>query len=262
MPVLRQLVEVHHAEINAVRENSPEAVSLMHLACRLDRADLVEFLIAAPRINVNLALGLKMTPLHFCLAGPSIRALRLLLAVPQIQVNATTFEGVSCLLLACLTDKAAVVEQLLRHPDVDVNVLTDASAHRCPPLAAAAIKGHSAIVMMLLQHPAIQINATYEGMTPLYMACAKGHAHMVHELLRHPDAQVNLQSTDGVTPLAAACAAGHLVVIRELLEHPGLDAGSIRAALTSAVGRGQAVVVALLRESRAGRRALRGQGGA
>ena len=267
MPVLRQLVEVHHADINAQLEATGygPAVSLLHLACQLDRTEVVEFLISAPGINVNLAFeqeGLKVTPLHAaCMAaGPSIRALRQLLAVPQIQVNASLSQGLSSLFMACITNRVAVVEELLRHPDVDVNLRADDDRS---PLAAAAIAGHSAIVTMLLQHPAIQINAFFmlPGVTPLYLASTMGLAQVVRELLRHPDVQVNLHGPHGHTTLRAACDNGHLDVIRELLEHPALDAGSICAALTAAEGRGQGAVVALLRGSRAGRRALRGQQG-
>ena len=267
VPVLRQLVEVHHADINAQLEATGygPAVSLLHLACQLDRTEVVEFLISAPGINVNLAFeeeGLKVTPLHAaCMAaGPSIRALRQLLAVPQIQVNASLSQGLSSLYMACITNRVAVVEELLRHPDVDVNLMADVRS----PLAAAATAGHSAIVAMLLQHPAIQVNAfsMLPGVTPLYLASTMGLAQVVRELLRHPDVQVNLHGPHGHTTLRAACDNGHLDVIRELLEHPALDAGSIRATLTAAEGRGQGAVVALLRGSRAGRRALRGQGGA
>ena len=364
LPVLRQLIEVHHADINAERAGDNLAFSLLHIACRYDRTELMDFLFSAPSINVNKTCadeGMKMTPLHMaCIAG-SVRAVRQLLALPQVLVSTTTPQGFSCLHLACIKQRVEVVEELLRHPDVDVNLMSVGNARS--PLAVAADMGDSAIVALLLQHPAINVNAAgalgsslhlaidkrhmvvlrlllqhpgilvnapdqfgrtgldiaceqssldlvaellqhadinvnletaehgfgalrraalrgntpvvalllkhpaidvnaagVQGLRPLNMASFNGHAHVVRELQRHPNILVN--ADDGLTNLDVACTHGHLAVINELLMHPGLDADSIRTALTGAVERGQTAVVELLRGSRAARRALRGQGGA
>ena len=212
MPVLRQLVEVHHADINALRADVYGlGFSLLHIACRLDRTELVEFLISAPRINVNQACGneglkLKMMPLHMaCMAG-SARAVRQLLALPQIQINAATSQGSSSLLLACRERKVEVVEELLRHPDIDVNFSPRPVVNAMPPLALAAYMGYSAIVALLLQHPATNVNAAGQEwwMNPLCMASYKGHAEVVRQLLRHPDIHVNVAA--GISILGMACA--------------------------------------------------------
>ena len=248
MPVLRQLVEVHHADINALSADEDGPVfSLLHIACQLDRTELVEFLISTPIINVNLACGdggRKMMPLHVACMSGSVRAVRQLLTLPQIQVNAATSRGSSSLFLACIEQKVEVVEELLRHPDIDVNLMS--ADQPLPPLALAAFIGNSAIVALLLQHPAINVSAAaaMEGRSsPLCLACRQGHAHVVRELLRHPDIQVNANDRHS---LEIACFMEHLPVIRELLLHPGLEAGIIRAAVAVAAGRGQTVVVALL----------------
>ena len=264
--MLRQLVEVHHADIGALRADGDGlGFSLLHMACRLDRTELVQLLVSAPTINVNLACGdegLRMMPLHVaCVAGP-VSAVRQLLALPQIQVNATTSQGSSSLFLACTWQKAEVVEELLRHPDIDVNFSPAPVENSLPPLALAAYMGYSAIAGLLLQHPAINVNAAgREGwMNPLCMASYEGHADVVRQLLRHPDIQVNAAA--GLSSLGIACAKEHLPVIQELLLHSGLEEGTIRTALAEAGARGQTAVVALLKGSRAVRRALRGQGGA
>ena len=252
MPVLRQLVEVHHADVNALRadENSL-GFSLLHIACNQDRTELVEFLISSPIVNVNQACadgGRKMMPLHVACMSGSVRAVRQLLALRQIQVNATTSQGLDSLFLACNGQKVEVVEELLRHPDINVNFM--AVLYAKSPLAVAAVRGNSAIAALLLQHPAINVNAApgMEGWrSPLCLACHQGHAHVVRELLRHPDIQVN---ANGGCSLNIACDKEHLQVIRELLLHPGLEAGGIRAALAVAEARGQTAVVALLRGGR------------
>ena len=254
LAVLRQLVEVHHVNINAQRAADNLAFSLLHLACQADRTKVVEFLISAPRIIVNQACGddgMEMTPLHMaCMAG-SIRAVRQLLALPQIQINAVTPDGLSSLHMACIKKKIEIVAELLRHPDINVNLLTVESSRS--PLSAAAGFGNLAVVALLLQHPAINVNAADDlWLSPLSVAIYKGHVPVVHELLKHPDIQVNANN-GGLTILDFACAKGNLAIIRELLEHPRMDADSVNTALAIAVARKQTAVVALLRGSRAWR---------
>ena len=267
MPVLRRLVEVHHADVNALKADGDGlGFSLLHLACQLDRTEIVGFLISAPIINVNLACGdAEKMPLHVaCFAG-SVCAVRQLLDLPQIQVNAATTQGISGLHLACCMQKVEVVKELLRHTDVNVNLTsTETTWSPLSPMTIAAFNGNTEIMALLLRHPATNVNAApgmAGGMSPLRLACREEHAEVVRQLLRHPDIQMNIAAG---TPslLGIACAKECLPVIRELLQHPGLEAGTIRAALAAAEARGQTAVVALLKGSRAVRRALRGQGGA
>ena len=232
MPVLRQLVEVHHADVNAQRADGNVANSLLHIACRTGRPELAEFLISSPTINVNLACGVdRMMPLHVaCMAG-SIHVVRQLLALPQIQVNAATPQGYSSLHIACFEQNVELVEDLLRHPDIDVNLMMVLDDALLPPAAA--------------------VNAG--RMTPLFLASLKGYAGVVRELLRHPGIQVNGEADEGeLTSLDIACAKGQLAVIRELLGHPGLSPGSVNAALRISEALGQTAVVSLLRGHWAG----------
>ena len=127
LAVLRQLVEVHHADMNAVpaagAADDFRGRALLHFACKADRRDLVGYLASAPGIDVNQTFGLeKTTPLHAACNCGSVQAASQLLALPQIQVNAVTSDGASSLYLACTEQKVEIVEELLRHPDIDVNL--------------------------------------------------------------------------------------------------------------------------------------------
>ena len=141
LPVLRQLVEVHHADINALRAAGEDdlAFSLLHAASKLDWTELLELLLSAPRININLALGedgMNLMPLLMACMSGSVRVARRLLALPHIQVNAAAAQGMSSLYVACDRREVAVVEALLRHPDIDVNLMALENARS--PLSAAA----------------------------------------------------------------------------------------------------------------------------
>ena len=373
LAVLRQLVEVHHADVNAVSALAVAAAAswgrvLLHIACQADRADLVGYLASASGIEINKTFWLeRMTPLHVACYYGSVGAARQLLALPQIQVNAVTSQGASSLYRACTDQKMVVVEELLRHPDIDINLAVRAGNLLISPLSSAAARGDAEVVARLLQHPAIDVNAgdrrgsslhlavmngrldvlrqllrhpgiqvnaldeagrsslcvafslrlkdfiaellrhpdidvnlaTLEhgssalhmlvlranpdtaalalvlqhpalrvnavdasGNTALFYACSLGRSDTVRALLRHPGIEVNANAAAGLSSLGIACAHGDLPVVWELLEHTGLSPGSIRAAFALAEELGQTAVMALLRGSRAGRRALRGRGGA
>ena len=143
LPVLRQLVEVHHADINALRAAGEDdlAFSLLHAASKLDWTELLELLLSAPRINININLalgedGMNLMPLHMACMSGSVRVARRLLTLPQIQINAAAAQGMSSLYVACDRREVAVVEALLRHPDIDVNLMALENARS--PLSAAA----------------------------------------------------------------------------------------------------------------------------
>ena len=359
LAVLRQLVEVHHADVNA--RSADDHYPLLRIACQADRADLVGYLASAPGIDVNKTFWLeRMTPLHVACYYGSVGAARQLLALPQIQVNVVMTCGTGALQLACTTTYTEVVKELLRHPDIDVNLAVKTDSLCATPLSSAAARGEAEIVTLLLQHPAINVNAgdrrgtslhravrgrhvevlrqllrhpgiqvneldedgkssfymacshqagemiaeflrhpdinvnltagghsmsalsrvavngdtaamdlllqhpatqvnevDVRGNTALYYACSRGKINTVRALLRHPGIEVNAAAAAAHSSLGIACAHVDLPVIRELLEQPGLSPGSIRAAFAEAEERGQTAVVALLRGSRAVRRALR-----
>ena len=182
VPVLRQLVMVHHADVNAVRSYSGQA--LLHYACRDNRTALVAFLISAPGIDVNLVCRWE-TPLHMACRAGSVRAVRQLLALPQIEVNVMTgtWPESSSLALACSAGHVEIVELLLKHPDINVNLAA---------LLWAVRQGSLAIVAMLLRHPGIDVNAVstqepFEGMSPLSLAYCEHGAYMVERILAHPE---------------------------------------------------------------------------
>ena len=191
-----------------------------------------------------------------------MEVMRQLLKHPGIQVNALDEDGRSSLYFACDALALDMLADILRHPDIDVN-LTVGAQGIISTLSAVAIKGDTAAMALLLQHPSLQVNAVdAHGNTALYYACAHGQINTVRALLRHPGIEVNAVAAAEQSSLGIACADGDLPVVRELLEHPGLSPGSIRAAFTVAEELGLTAVVELLRGHRTGWRVLRGWGGA
>ena len=227
LAVLRQLVEVHHADVNAASDTGAadnRGVALLHLACRADRTDLVGYLASAPGINANQTFGPnKMTPLHVACSHGSVRAARQLLALPQIQVNAANWYGSSSLHIACNAHKVDIVEELLRHPNIDVNLAFRTDSLRVTPLSIAAATGDAEIAALILRHPATNVNAGDPCGTSLHRAVRGQHVGVLRQLLRHPGIQVNELDEDGKSSFYMACSHQAGEMIAEFLRHPDIN---------------------------------------
>ena len=224
LAVLRQLIEVHHADVNAVATaDGFQGLALLHLACKADRADLVGYLASVPGVDVNPTFGqYKMTPLHMACCNNSVRTARQLLALPQIQVNAVTPFGTCALRVACIARYRELVEELLRHPDIDINMADTTDGLCITPLSSAAVRGDAEIVALLLQLPAINVNAGDRRGTSLHLVIGR-HMEVLQRLLQHPGIQVNALDEFGRSSLYVACDLGAVVIIAELLHHPDIN---------------------------------------
>lgn len=132
--------------------------------------------------------------------------------------ESTLHKCITPLRVAICKKHIGIIELLLAHPDIQVNMQ---ARNEVTALMIAANMGHSDIVKRLLAHPGIQINMQdNSGETALYFAALKSHSHIVELLLRHPDIQVNIQNNDGDTALMCVAHVGHLDMIELLLAHP------------------------------------------
>ncbi len=213
LAVLRQLVEVQRAVVNALRDDGDDDDGLLHGASREGKLDYVSYLLSVPGIQANLRASSGWTALH----------------------------------CACSKGHQAVVHELLQHPAVNVNTKSN---NGLTALGLASFRNHPDIVLELLCHSTIDVNQEGGGPgqpTSLHVACILGHARVVRELVRHPGIDVN-KKCDRDMPLEAWSAlhwglyAGHsscseddqLATLRELLKHPCLDRGDMKAALQQA----------------------------
>ncbi|KAF6763519.1 ankyrin repeat-containing domain protein [Ephemerocybe angulata] len=144
---------------------------------------------------------MKLLSSSFSPAGHEV-VVKLLLAAPGIEVNASDTRGRTPLRFAAENSHEAVVKLLLAAPRIDVNAPdTDGRT----PLCFAAQRGHEAIVKLLLTAPGIDVSVPdTDGRTPLIFAAIKGHEGVVQLLLAIPGVDVNAPDTKGWTPLIHA----------------------------------------------------------
>ena len=174
-PVLKQLIEVHHAKVNV---RNSHGASLLETAAdqRFDAVfSALSHLLAAPDIDVSGALR------HVHLYYHQI-SLRLLLSHPEVQINAPNPYFTALDQSVTSEWHALLVRELLLHPDINVNRV---NVERGTPLQSACSRGAAAVVHELLQHPAIDVDAVdAKGRTALELAARGGHLECVKLLLR------------------------------------------------------------------------------
>ena len=93
-------------------------------------------------------------------------------------------------------------------------------------LMRASFNGHEAVVELLLKHQCVDVNLSSEvyHQTALHLACTKGHAGIVRRLLAHPSLTChNVANSSGHSPLMVALRDKKVECVRELVAVEGVD---------------------------------------
>lgn len=145
--------------------------------------------------------------------------------------------GCTVLTLAVQSENSKLVAYLLTNKAIDVNKPDSTGG---TPLHYAAALGLVEIIDQLLGHPDIDVNLAEKqgGWTPLHTAVFQGQDSAVAALLKSKKIQLNLQDKDGNTPLHFALLASkqknpgpnrkeyelkNTKIINQLLSAPGID---------------------------------------
>lgn len=101
-------------------------------------------------------------------------------------------------------------------------------------LHSAIIHNRADIVQELMRSPVIDVNVVtqYEHETPLFLAAKAGLNDIVALLLTNANIDINIANKDNITPLLIAASRGYVIVIDQLLHY--LAKQSKLTALTSA----------------------------
>ncbi|KAH6907898.1 hypothetical protein BKA70DRAFT_347398 [Coprinopsis sp. MPI-PUGE-AT-0042] len=139
------------------------------------------------------------TPLMLAVRGNSLSAMRELLSLPGILVNAANKDGDIPLVRAAAWSKKASLSLLLAHPKINVN----AGNHFGTTALMWASSEETAT--LLLAHPKIKPNLVdSDGVTALMHVSRFGRLEVVRVLLDDPRVKVNLKSKTGNTALNVA----------------------------------------------------------
>jgi Ankyrin repeats (3 copies) len=172
----------------------------------------------------------RLTPLHVACMQNSRVAVKELLALPRILVNAPDKDGSTPLAWASMSHTsgdADVVKLLLSHSKIKVN---QANEYGLAALHCAASAGRADIVKLLLAHPKIKVNqADASGVTPFIFACSSASMDVetVKLFLAHPKVNVNAADKNGTTALmwmmVTVASMVPIDMIKAILAHPKID---------------------------------------
>ncbi|KAJ5923636.1 hypothetical protein N7454_008881 [Penicillium verhagenii] len=196
---------------------------------RLDAAaffgltDVIKLLLLQAREGCTLNDNMTHSGTALCFAASMGHeaVVQQLLGHPNIKVNIPDIYGRTPLFHAVQQGHETIVQHLLSHPDINVNIL---SIDGMTPLSHAAEQGHELIVQHLLSHLDINVNIpSIGGRTPLSHAAEQGHELIVQQLLQCSQIELNTYADDGWTPLYYATWRGHEEIVQRLLTHPDID---------------------------------------
>jgi ankyrin repeat protein len=168
-----------------------------------------------PSINVNILNNNKKTALFIATIKNYSKYIKLLLTLPEINVNVSEEErGFTPLWIACRYNNVDSLKILLNHPEININKPTN---YDITPLHIASSIGNTACVKLLINIKGIDVNkADKKGITALGAACWCGHIECVKLLLLHPDIDLNVKNNNNMTPLMCAKHNNHKEITKIL----------------------------------------------
>jgi len=185
--------------------------------------EVVNSLLRCKGVDVNCGNTVNgYTPLIWAADEGYVEVVEELLKHPEIQVNQPDKDGYTALIWAADLNQPEIVKMLVQHKDIDVNA-TDVDGHTA--LIWATDKGNIEVVNHLLNHKDIDVNIQdNDGLSALMCAATMGQVEVAKRLLEVEEVEVNLQDYDeGHTALIAAVNKNLVKVVEALIEHPKLD---------------------------------------
>lgn len=237
---VKKLLEYEHLfQPDMMTEESHSTA--LHYAASAGRLTVVEYL-CEKKADIHAKAPYGQTALYFAAAQGRTEVVKRLIA--QGATNEPSNNGDNPIHIASNYGRQDVVEELLKHPNYDINM--PCTKHEQTPLHNAAMKGRAALVDWLIKHKADVNKADSNGQTPLYHAAINGHVAVIQCLLNH--GATHQACHGGFNPLHAAASNGEQGAVEELLKHPAYDINMLcerhnRTALHYAAIKGHAALV-------------------
>ena len=201
-----------------IQASCSDGTTVLHVASRNSKQEVVEFLLKSNEISVNATDNLNRTPLmHACFDGGRLDNIKML-RQNGADIQASCSDGTTVLHFASRNSKQEVVEFLLKSNEISVNA-TD-NLNRTPLMHACFDGGRLDNIKMLRQNGADIQASCSDGTTVLHVASASLNQEVVEFLLKSNEISVNATNKYGHTPLMyASYAGGHLGIVQALISN-------------------------------------------
>lgn len=211
------LLEDSRTDPNALMSNS---FSTIYMAARYDRTEIFQQLIKY-NVNVNSIGPDDISVLQFAAKNGNNTMLQLLVNHPDIDVNLTSKNGTTALHRACAHGHVEAVKILLTHKHILVNLQTYKGN---TALHFACLFDTVEIAYILLERKELNINIVGEEIgTALHAACERNNEAFVCALMIRDDLDVNLKNPDGLTALMIAARNNNAQIVQILLTRNDLE---------------------------------------
>ena len=137
-----------------------------------------------------------------------LKAMKLLIAQPNIKINETNNSGFTILMVASIIGSAQIIELLLQagaDPNMSIKTPID--------------KSILTITETLFNNESHFVGNEAIGQTALMLACEGGHLEVVQLLLKANANPNHEQEGTGITALIIAAQKGHLDIVQQLFEY-------------------------------------------
>ena len=222
----------------------------LHCAAEHGRIDAVKTLLSVDGIDVNAKGDDEMTPLLRAAYTGQVHVVKLLSEHPSVDMRATEKQGRNALFLAVENGMFGVAKFLLSTDFIDPNSGDNANM---TPLHWAAQCDNYGMCKMLLDSGKVNVNCQdHDGLTALHWAVRHGNVNVMNLLLSHPDENPNLLDNIGWSALIWGIECGKKEAISILLKDPKVDVNvrtNGRVALAAAVEKDDKEIIALLLKS-------------
>jgi ankyrin repeat protein len=181
-----QSIDINHAQRLTNASGTHDGSTFLCTAAALGNCDLVSYLVLQPGIDLE-----KDQPLWWAARNGRSQVIEVLLAQPKINVN-KIYSGRTPLGIASSLGHTTTVEILLQHAGVDINRNHDGLGENdddgMTPLIDATVSRNTDTFNVLLSHPAVDVNAVdLKGRSALILAAQKSTIEKVRHLLDHKD---------------------------------------------------------------------------
>lgn len=182
-------------------------------------AKVVQALLQTGQVDVNqLAPGGAGTALCSAANVGDLAIAQFLLAADGIDINLPAQDGSTPLILAASQGHVKIVELLLARPEIDVEARENVSGGTA--LILAASMDNEAVVAALLARDGLQVDARdNDHWSALMFAAARGYEPVVELLLQTSRVDIHARDRHGRTPASQAKSNGQFAIYSMMMDY-------------------------------------------
>ncbi|WP_346350386.1 ankyrin repeat domain-containing protein [Spiroplasma endosymbiont of Calodromius spilotus] len=210
--ILQNDIETVKLLVNSARFNSVNMliskwkITPLVFALHQHQDEIAKILINCQNIDINIPSIKKLTPLHRAVEFNNNQTVKAILGNQNLKnVNDNNNdEGITPFHLATKSGNKEIVEILMEHKDIDINMRTKIGY---TPLHGAVEFNNNQTVKAILGNQNLKNvndNNNDEGITPFHLAVKNSNKELVEILMGHQDIDINMSTKAGYTPLHGA----------------------------------------------------------